>query len=326
MLNARLVWDNHVCLPLRPHDPSFLPQLARHRRAGTTMVSINAGFGNVEFSDVVRMLSAFRGWFSARPDDYVLVRSADDIETARRTGRLGIAFDVEGGDCVGSDPQRVHLLQSLGVRWLSIAYNRNNALGGGCQDDDIGLTPLGGEVVSIMERVGMVVCCSHTGLRTTLDVLERATRPVIFSHSNPASCWPHRRNIDDDVIRRCAASGGVVGINGIGIFLGRNDASIDAVSRHIEYVLELVGPQHVALGLDYIYDRAELDAYVLAHPDLYPPAEGYGTGIAMMEPEQLPYLTDRLLARGHSEATVAALLGGNWLRVAKQCWDAGHGE
>jgi membrane dipeptidase len=318
--NGALVWDNHVCLPLRPDDLSFLPELARHRAAGTTMVSLNAGFGSVAFDDVVRMLKAFRAWYGARPEEYLLVESPQDVQRARSSGRLGIVFDVEGGDCLGTEPERLLELRALGVRWMLIAYNRNNALGGGCQDEDRGLTPLGIEVHELMERIGIVACCSHTGLRTTLDILARATRPVIFSHSNPAGCWPHRRNISDEAIRRCAATGGVVGINGIGIFLGRNEASIDAVVRHIEYVLELVGPDHVAIGLDYIYDRVELNEYVVAHPDLYPPSEGYGTGIAMLEPERLPDLVDRLLVRGHPQTTVAAILGENWLRVATQCW------
>ncbi len=157
-------------------------------------------------------------------------------------------------------------------------------------------------------------------MRTALDALERATHPAIYSHSNPAACWRHRRNIEDEAIRRCAATGGVVGINGIGIFLGRNDASIDALTRHIDHVANLVGILHVGLGLDYIYDRAELDAYVVAHPDLYPPADGYGAGIAMMAPEKIPELADRLLARGYADDDLAALLGGNWLRIANLCW------
>jgi len=320
MINCSLLWDNHVCLPLRPDDDTFMPELVRHRRAGATMVSINAGFGRLAFAEVVRNLTAFQAWFAARPDEYLLVDSPADVERACALGRLGVAFDIEGGDCLGDDPERLHELHALGVRWLSIAYNRNNALGGGCQDEDRGLTPLGGAMQATMERLGMVVCCSHTGPQTTLDILERANHPVIFSHSNPTACWQHPRNVSDEAIRMCAATGGVIGINGIGIFLGRNDASVDAVARHIEYVMDLVGPEHVALGLDYIYDRAELDSYVVAHPELYPPGDGYRAGIAMFAPEQLSALRERLLARGHSWSTLAALLGGNWLRVAQLCW------
>ncbi len=161
------------------------------------------------------------------------------------------------------------------------------------------------------------------GSRTALDALERATHPAIYC-ANPAACWRHRRNIEDEAIRRCAATGGVVGINGIGIFLGRDDASIDALTRHIDHVANLVGILHVGLSHDYIYDRAELDAYVVAHPDLYPPADGYGAGIAMMAPEKIPKLADRS-PRGYADDDLAALLGGNWLRMHKLllCWRIG---
>ncbi len=315
-----IVWDNHVCLPLRPDDESFLPQLTRHRAAGAGIVSINAGFGDVGFDRVVAILSGFRRWFDARADEYLLVRSPDDVETARAGDRLGIVFDVEGGDCLGEDPDRVEALANLGVRWLALAYNRNNRLGGGCQDEDTGLTPLGARMVEALERAGVVVCCSHTGARTAHDVFDRATRPVIFSHSNPSACWRHPRNIDDSAIRGCAATGGVVGINGIGIFLGRNSATVEALVRHVEHVAALVGPAHVALGLDYIYDRAELDAHVLAHPELFPPGDGYGPGIAMLGPESVPAIADLLLARGWPLGDVEGVLGGNWLRIARRCW------
>jgi membrane dipeptidase len=272
------------------------------------------------YPQVLQMLHSFREWFSARSDQFLLVDTAQDVEVARDTGRLGVAFDLEGADCLGTQLERVAELHQLGVRWISVAYNSNNAFGGGCQDDDHGLTQLGVELLGAMEQAGIVVCCSHTGRRTTLDVLERAAQPVIFSHSNPLGAWRHPRNIGDDVIRRCAAAGGVVGINGIGIFLGRNDASVRAVTRHIEYVVDLVGSEHVALGLDYIYDRAELEAYVAKNPELFPSELGYTSGIAMLEPERLPGIADELLARGYSDSDVSAVLGGNWLRIANQCW------
>lgn len=318
--DAPIVWDNHVCLPLRVGDESFLGELGRHRRGGASMVSINVGFGVVDYAEVRALLHWFRAWFAARPDEYLLVRQAEDVVAARASGRLGVAFDLEGGDALGDDPQRLFELAGLGVRWMALVYNRNNAIGGGCQDDDTGLTPFGAQVLQTLEAAGIVACCSHTGARTTLEVMERANRPVIFSHSNALACWDHPRNVADEAIRRCAATGGVVGINGIGIFLGRNDASVEAVVRNVEHVLDLVGADHVGLGLDYIYDRAELDAYVVAHPELFPPAAGYGAGIAMLEPEALPRLADRLLARGHAEATLRAVMGGNWLRVARAVW------
>src|SRR5690606_36645690 len=134
---------------------------------------------------------------------------------------------------VADQPSLVSLYYELGVSWMLIAYNRNNAAGSGCQDEDRGLTDFGRMVIDEMTRVGMIVCCSHTGYRTAREVIDYSKNPVIFSHSNPRALRDHPRNIPDELMKACAARGGVVGINGIGLFLGENDNSTEAIVRHI---------------------------------------------------------------------------------------------
>lgn len=320
LLSRSLVWDNHACMPLRPDDERFLPQLQRCRDAGVHAVMLNVGFGDQGITEHVRMLAAFRRWLRERPDDYVLVDTADDIEHARATGRLAVGFDIEGANAVEDQLSLVSLYHELGVRWMLLAYNRNNRVGGGCQDDDPGLTDFGRKLIAEMERVGMVVCLSHTGHRTARDVLAMATRPVIFSHSCAAAVHAHPRNIGDDLIRGCAATGGVVGINGVGIFLGHNDASAEAFARHVDHVVQLVGPAHVGIGLDYIFDRQELEDYLAKMRHMFPPGLGYESDMQMMEPSQLAAVVDELLRRGYGDDAVSGILGGNWLRVAREVW------
>src|SRR3546814_17099767 len=108
-------------------------------------------------------------------------------------------------------------------------------------------------------------------------------QPVIFSHSNPRVIHDHPRNITDEQIRACAATGGVINISGIGIFLGNNDNSTETYLRHVRYIADLVGTQHVGLGLDYVFDNKELDEYVTSSPHIFPPALGYAAGIRMVE-------------------------------------------
>ncbi|MDC8011218.1 dipeptidase [Tahibacter soli] len=320
LLARHLVWDNHACMPLRPHDTRFLPQLERHRAAGADVVIVNVGFGDQSIEDHLRMLAALRDWFAGNADRYRLIGTVDDIERARAEGLLAVGFDIEGARAIGDQLSLVRLYYDLGVRWMLVAYNRNNLAGGGCQDDDGGLTDYGRRMLEEMARVGMIACCSHTGYRTAREAIDASPTPVIFSHSNPRALRDHPRNIPDDLIRACAARGGVVGINGIGIFLGDNDASSATLARHVEYVAGLVGVEHVGLGLDYTFDSAEVDEYIAAHPVTFPPHLGYGAGIRMVEPEQLPELTETLLARGWPENDVAAVLGGNWMRIARQVW------
>ena len=321
LLRKSIVWDNHGCMPVaRPHDTSFLPQLQRYRAAGVTAVVLNVGFGGMSIDDHVRTLASFRHWIKSRPDEYVLLNTAADVEQAHATGRLAVGFDIEGADAVADQPSLISLYYDLGVRWMLLAYNKNNGVGGGCQDDDTGLTKFGRQVIAEMERVGMLVCCSHTGHRTVRDVFDAATRPVIFSHSNASAVHAHPRNIPDDLIRACAATGGVVGINGIGSFLGHNDNSSETFARHVDHVAQLVGPQHVALGLDYVFDTQELDDYLAKMSDTFPAELGYEKGVRMVAPEQLEGIVEILQNRGYSEADLQAVLGGNLMRLALTVW------
>jgi membrane dipeptidase len=315
-----LVWDNHACLPLRPHDPGFLPQLERHRAAGTHVVMLNVGYGEDGIEAHVRMLATFRAWIAGHADRFRLIESVDDISRARAAGQLAIGFDIEGANAVDDQLSLVRLYRDLGVRWMLLAYNRNNRAGGGCQDEDTGLTPFGRALLAELAAQGVVACCSHTGYRTAREAIDASPTPVIFSHSNPRALADHPRNIPDDLIRACAARGGVVGINGIGLFLGDNDASPARVARAAAYVADLVGPAHVGIGLDFLHDRAELDAVIAAHPGQFPPELGYGAGMAFMAPEDLPEVGRRLQALGMAPAEVAGVLGGNWLRIARQVW------
>lgn len=319
-MNRSIVWDNHACMPLRPDDARFLPQLERHKAAGATVVILNVSCDCDAEPKPFEMLESFRSWIAARPANYVLGSTVADIESAKREGKLAVFFDIEGGIPVQEDPALVAQFYDLGVRWMLLAYNRNNKLGGGCQDEDTGLTAQGRRVLDAMKGAGMVLCCTHTGARTSREAMEYIQRPVIFSHSNPRAEHDHPRNVTDDLLRACAATGGVVNVNGIGIFLGHNDNATETYVRHVRYVADLVGPAHVGIGLDYVFDSQELDDFVTGNPQIFPPELGYGAGIRMIEPERIPVIAEALLASGWSDADLAGFLGGNNLRVARAVW------
>lgn len=320
ILRDTLVWDNHGCMPLRPEDTTFLPQLARYRAAGVDAVMINIGFGDMGVEEHLSNLATMRRWIKAHSDDYVLLTNIGAIDEARATGRLAVGFDIEGANAIADRPSLIELYYDLGVRWMLVAYNNNNLVGGGCQDDDPGLTDYGREVIAEMERVGMQVCCSHTGHRTVRDVFEVATKPVIFSHSNAMALTEHPRNVPDDLIERCATSGGVMGINGLGPFLGNGDDLTEDYARHIDHVVQLVGPEHVALGMDYVFDQEELAEFLDKMKHTFPPGLGYELGLRMIPPEDLVKVVEHLLSRGYTTADLKAILGGNLRRVASEVW------
>lgn len=317
LLRSGVVWDNHGCMPLRA-DASFLPQLDRYRKAGVNVASLNVGFADMTLTEHLKVLSFMRQWIAQRPDTYRLVSTVDDVRRCKSDGKLGIAFDIEGMCPVQDDVSFVQTFYELGVRWMLIAYNRNNKAGGGCMDDDPGLTAVGRAIIDEMERVGMVLCLSHAGARTVAEALEYARQPLIFSHSNPYGDTAHPRNVSDELMRACARRGGVIGLSGIGPFLGTSVDLVERLLRQLRYVMDLVGAEHVGLGLDYVFDSAELDEHVRLNPALYPP--GVTGGLAMIGPESMGEIVEGLAQDNLSDGQIRGILGENWLRVATQVW------
>ena len=317
LLDSAIVWDNHACMPLRA-DARFLPQLERYRKAGVNVVSLNIGFAEMSWVEHVQVLSFMRQWISLRPDDYSLLSTVEDVRRCKAERKLGIVFDVEGMYPVQENVSLVQTFYELGVRWMLVAYNHSNAAGGGCLDADGGLTAVGRAIIDEMERVGMVLCLSHTGARTAAEALEYSRRPVIFSHSNPYGHTPHARNVSDDLMRACALKGGVIGLSGIGPFLGANIDLLDQLLNQLRYVIDLVGSDHVGLGLDYVFDRAAFDENVRLNPARYPP--GISGNLQMIEPEAMGAIADGLARHNLSDWQILGILGENWLRVATQVW------
>lgn len=315
-----VIWDNHACMPLRPDDYAFLPQLEHCRAAGLDVVSLNVGFGVQAMKEHVSMLATFRRWVKAHPDTLMLIDTAADVMNAKKANRLGVCFDIEGMTALEGRVEMVSVYYDLGVRWMLGAYNIANDAAGGCLDpEDKGLTPFGRQVVAEMNRVGMVVCGTHTGHRSAREMIDLSSQPVIFSHSNPLGAWDHPRNIPDDVMKACAARGGVVGLNGIGLFLGHNDTRTETFVAHVDYALNLIGDDHVGIALDYVFDEDEMHAYFLANRAAFPPSLGFTDGIRMIPPSQLPEIGEALATR-YSSTTLAKLFGGNHLRIAQQVW------
>jgi membrane dipeptidase len=226
-----LVWDQHGCLPLRPAEDA-VDALELYRDAGVDVVSINVGFDLTLTDDALNVLTAFRRGLHARPERYLIASSVSDIHDAKESARLAVHFDLEGTEPLDGDLALLETFYELGVRTILIAYNRRNRAGGGCHDDPrIGLTAYGRALVNEMNKLGILVDATHCSVQTAFDLFEVSPRPVVFSHSVPAGVREHDRNIADEQMRACAATGGVIGINGVGIFLGENDASTDALVK-----------------------------------------------------------------------------------------------
>lgn len=207
---------------------------------------------------------------------------------------------------------------------MLFAYNINNNACGGCHDEDSGLTKFGSNVVEEMNKLGMIIDCSHVGKKSSLQIIEKSSKPVIFSHSNPLNLCNHERNIDNDQIKASADSGGVIGINGMGIFLGNNDVSEYTFADHICYIADLVGPEHVGFGLDWKplnISTSNLSSILIGNPTYWPKGNKYDTkNIQLFSPFQLPKLIQILKNRGWDEDSLINFLGKNFERIAKEVW------
>jgi len=322
LYRSAIIWDAHACLPLE-YNADMSP-LERHRKAGATFVSVNVGMDFNPLGQVVRVIAGFRDWLARHSDQYLLVETVDDVRRAKVEGKLAVAFDLEGSMMLEDDLTMLRLYRDLGVKQIHLAYNLNNSIAGGCHDVDRGLTDLGRQVVREINRLGMLMDCSHSSRETALEIMDISTKPVIFSHANVQALVDHRRNIDDERILACAKTDGVVGVNGIGLFLGKK-LEVPALIRHIDYLAEHVGTRHIGIGIDYAFDSKNPQ-----HSDL-PPGErkekwwprefGYGgESLGCLGPEALPQIAEALAKSGYKDEDVAAILGGNFLRVAEATW------
>ena len=316
-----LVWDM-----ILPWQSDLYPKpgvLKRFKDSGCNFVGLTVAddrhFRDQTIVDIAHIVAALE-----QEEDVVLARSVDDILAARKSGKLAVGMHFQGSNPFQRDIALVKVYYDLGIRHALLAYNIKNMVTDGCHElTDSGLSRFGINLIKEMNRVGMVVDLTHTGYRGSMEAMEVSQAPCIFSHSNPKAVYEHDRNIREDQIKACAATGGVVGVVGFGPFMAGNfDYSVEQLIRHIEHVIDLVGPSHVGLGLDFVY-FAEAMAKIGKIRHMFPEGKHYPVGDQWgnsFPPEYLPKLTEQLLDRGHSEADVRGIMGENFLRVCRQVW------
>ena len=322
---AMLHADACVCdltLPWVPHAENKEVALKRFKAAGFNFLSLSVGVESLGIGGTLHHMANVKAKILAEPETYVFAYTVKDIREAKKMGKLAIGFHFQGTEMLERNSKLVRLFYDLGIRHMILAYNHKNRAADGCHErTDCGLSRYGVELVHEMNHVGMLLDLSHTGYVSTMEAMEICKAPVIFSHSNPYGVRPHARNIRDDQIRGCAKTGGIIGITGFGHFMKDNDISGESFVRNIDYVVELVGPEHVGLGLDFVYYPEQFYREVMADPAWWP--EEYMQnldGFRYFPPEELPRVTEILMKRGYSEKDIRGILGENFLRVVNQVW------
>jgi membrane dipeptidase len=312
-----LVWD--MVFIYEPEMGNASNLFDRYRAAGVDFISVHPAGDRHTIAEAVKRIARCRADIRAHPNA-VLIESVDDILAAKRDGKLAVSIHLEGLRPLERDLNLVDVYYALGVRFAHLIFNLNNEIGGGCADRyEVGLTKLGVKVVHEMNRVGMLVDGAHCGYRATLDMMEVSHDPVIFSHLGCYGVHPHMRNVRDDQIKKCAERGGMIGITGGGFYLG--EVSPERYFKHLDYVAQMVGPQYVGFGLDYLADVAPLVAFIEARPDEWPGKEqGAWEPMAFFGPDRLDQVTELMAKAGYSDDAIRGVLGENWLRICRQVW------
>jgi len=250
-------------------------------------------------------------------DEVALVRSFAEIEQARSSSKVAVLLAFEGAEPLGHDLSALRLFYSVGLRMMSLVWSRRNAFGDGAWENESqgGLTRLGRKTIAEMDRLGIVVDVSHASDRTARDILDVARGPLIASHSNARALREHPRNLTDELLKGIADTDGVIGVTAVPGFISDQPATIEKWVDHLQYVIDLVGVEHVGIGADFIQHVEELGGVLEISgwgPDWgkhLPRFEG------MLSPEDLPALTAELCRRGFSEADMRRIYHENYLRV-----------
>ena len=191
-------------------------------------------------------------------------------------------------------------------------------------------TNFGVDAIKEMNRLGILIDLSHVGDRTTLEAIELSEKPVAITHANARAFVNHVRNKTDEALSRLVEKGGVIGANAFPAFFENTfDATLADYVDAIDDLVQRVGTDHVGIGTDYTQDQSKVffdwifsqqGTKYQERPIVYPDPLIHPQG--METPDKFPNLAGELLRRGYSETDMIKILGGNWIRLFQQVWEA----
>ena len=270
----------------------------------------------VEFEDVTQEVALMLSDM-ARQDGVVRISNARDIEAAKQSGAIGFMPTLEHL-AIGKELNRLDTLHGLGVRLAGLTYNRKNYIGDGqFERNDGGLSNFGIEVVRRMNRLGMAIDVSHASFRTAMDAIEFSEAPIAFSHNAAYTLRAVPRCRCDEELLACAQKGGIIAITAVPNSLSDDpDQTIDCVLDHYDYMVNLVGADHVGIGTDTnVGSHVDFHRVVLGRSLDQLPAP-YLNGLE--SPADGKNIVRGLIRRGYSDEDVKKIAGGNVLEFLRR--------
>ncbi len=289
---------------LGPHNAINQSDLPRFARGGVDaqMLSVwvdPSTFSAQPFARANQMIDSFLVQIDRNPLAMTQARTTAEIRAAGAAGKFAGVLGLEGGHAIENSIDNLIALYDRGIRYMTITWNNSTSWATAAADPQSatkGLSPFGEQVIRTMDSLGIIIDVSHTGIRTISDILAITTHPIIASHSGVRALNNHYRNLTDDQITAIAGTGGVIGVVFYPPFLSASGtATIETVLDHCDYIRNLVGVDHLAIGSDF--DGIEV------------------TPAGLEDVSRLPALTLGLLRRGYSREDVRKILGENYMRV-----------
>ncbi len=313
---------------VNPEPPEIdgVPYLERVLRSGVNVQSITLSNPSAGFEGVLQDMYGYFNLFKYHPDKVMQIKSVEDIKTAQRTGRAGVIFSLQNSAAIGGDFYKWTIMAELGLRICQLTYMEPNLYGSGCLDRaNGGLTYWGEQAIREMNRQGIVVDLSHVGERTSLEAIDYSEKPCIFSHSNSLTVCPtSSRNLTDEMIKNCAAKGGVICLNAHGFVCHKEvgvQGTLEDYMAHFEYLGELVGPDHMGIGTD-IFEYYTKQYWECKTKLLYNSPWMFETVFNrdVKRVDQYINITRGLVALGFSDDDIEKILGGSLMRVFGEVW------
>jgi membrane dipeptidase len=304
--------------------------------AGLGGFFLTVPFSNTGFRDAARGIARV---YKVSDDTHLnlkIAKTYDDLLQCQKQSQLAIILTFQDPNPLENSLELLRVFYELGVRVIQLTYNKANYIGTGCTESvDRGLTGFGKEAVKEMNRLGILVDLSHCSYQTAMDTLHLSSVPVVFSHANVKSISNSPRNRTDEELKLLKEKKGVIGVSPWGPLCWKRDKdeqpSLEDYLDHVDYIVDLIGIDHVGFGGDNTIDHSEDTGGTKEQSLLYPAVvEEYdrrvGTDPKVRHAKgfkgihEIQNVVDGLRKRGYKDSDISKFLGGNFLRIIKQVW------
>lgn len=273
-----------------------------------------------QFSDVVYELGMRFSDFEHHKDQVIIARCADDIQRAKKEGKVAIIAHLENAGAIGNVVDRLDVLYGLGFKCMGLTYNDSNYIGGGRTERiDTGLTDFGFTVIERMNEIGILIDLAHAGDTVIKETLQISKKPCCTTHDCCMEVSKNPRCKPDPTLKAIADKGGVIALHAVPNTLSKNpEQGIEDVLQNIDHAVKVAGIDAVAVGTDTLFgDHVALHKKIIESISLGKQLKAFPSPYmkGIENPADFINVTRGLVKRGYSENDIKKIVGGNVMRI-----------